>query len=212
MLGAIDRHRDPGAVEALAGNVFRAMSQWRAIAEHALERLSPEQRERVNALMLAQGWPLARATTSPAGVPSVPGERLRIFVEGREESARPDRTAERPARDREADGGARADQIGWVYELEPDHVYGLRRGAVVTGSGAHEQLELDPIDVRVLRACDPRHERSAKHIADLAGVAPNVALLSLRRLRGQGLVEVGGAPPARWLRRREGDVALEARP
>jgi hypothetical protein len=58
VLGAVDRCRDPGAVVALAGQVSRSIWQLREVADRALARLTPEQRDRVTALMRAQGWPV----------------------------------------------------------------------------------------------------------------------------------------------------------
>jgi hypothetical protein len=56
------------------------------------------------------------------------------------------------------------------------------------------------LDARVLRATDQFRERSPAEIGQLAGCAPDVALSSLRRLRGRMLVEDDGERPQRWLR------------
>jgi len=68
---------------------------------------------------------------------------------------------------------------------------------------------LSALDARVLRACDPRYQRSPEKVGELAGCAANVALSTLRRLRGAYLVEDDGCRPQRWLRTYRGDVALE---
>ena len=76
------------------------------------------------------------------------------------------------------------------------------------GSG----LVLSALDARVLRATDPRYERSPEKISGLAGCAADVVLSALRRLRVRGFVEDDGERPQRWLRTRRGDVALEHAP
>jgi hypothetical protein len=68
---------------------------------------------------------------------------------------------------------------------------------------------LSALDARVLRATDARYERSPERIGELAGCAADVALSTLRRLRGRYLVEDDGECPQRWLRTHGGDVALE---
>lgn len=73
-------------------------------------------------------------------------------------------------------------------------------------------LALSALDARVLRATDPRSERSPEKIGELAGCAAGVALSALRRLRGAYLVEDDGCRPQRWLRTHRGDVALEHQP
>jgi hypothetical protein len=73
-------------------------------------------------------------------------------------------------------------------------------------------LTLSALDVRVLRATDPRYRRSPEKIGELAGCAADVALSTLRRLRGACLVEDDGERPRRWLRTHRGDVALEHQP
>jgi hypothetical protein len=73
-------------------------------------------------------------------------------------------------------------------------------------------LTLGALDARVLRATDPRYERSPERIGELAGCAADVALSALRRLRGAYLVEDDGERPRRWLRTDRGDVALEHQP
>ena len=73
-------------------------------------------------------------------------------------------------------------------------------------------LTLSALDARVLRATDPRYERSPEKIGELAGCAADVALSALRRLRGAYLVEDDGERPQRWLRAHRGDVALEHQP
>jgi len=78
----------------------------------------------------------------------------------------------------------------------------------VSGRG----LELSGLDARVLRASDPRYERSPERIGELAGCAADVALSTLRRLRVRSLVEDDGERPQRWLRTHRGDVALEHAP
>jgi len=72
--------------------------------------------------------------------------------------------------------------------------------------------EVSALDARVLRATDARYERSPERIGELAGCAADVALSTLRRLRGGYLVEDDGERPQRWLRTYAGDVALEHRP
>jgi hypothetical protein len=69
--------------------------------------------------------------------------------------------------------------------------------------------ELSALDARVLRATDPRYERSPERVGELAGCAVDVALSTLRRLLGADLVEDDGERPQRWLRTHRGDVALE---
>jgi hypothetical protein len=64
VLGAIDRCRDPGAVEALAGQVGRTIWQLQMVADRALGRMSQQERDRVTALLRAQGWPVDRRTTA----------------------------------------------------------------------------------------------------------------------------------------------------
>ncbi len=71
---------------------------------------------------------------------------------------------------------------------------------------------LSGLDARVLRAADPRYERSAEKIGELAGCAADVALSTLRRLRCADLVEDDGERPQRWLRTHRGDVVLEHQP
>jgi hypothetical protein len=71
---------------------------------------------------------------------------------------------------------------------------------------------LSGLDARVLRATDARYERSPEKIAVLAGCAADVALSTLRRLRGADLVEDDGERPHRWLRTHRGDVVLEHQP
>jgi hypothetical protein len=71
---------------------------------------------------------------------------------------------------------------------------------------------LSALDARVLRSTDARYERSPERIGDLAGCAADVALSTLRRLRGACLVEDDGERPQRWLRIHRGDVALEHAP
>jgi hypothetical protein len=73
-------------------------------------------------------------------------------------------------------------------------------------------LALSGLDARVLRASDPRYERSPERIGELAGCAADVALSTLRRLRVRSLVEDDGERPQRWLRTHRGDVALEHAP
>ena len=73
-------------------------------------------------------------------------------------------------------------------------------------------LALSGLDARVLRASDPRYERSPERIGELAGCAADVALSTLRRLRVRSLVEDDGERPQRWLRTHRGDVALEQVP
>jgi hypothetical protein len=70
-------------------------------------------------------------------------------------------------------------------------------------------LTLSALDARVLRATDPRYERSPEKVGELAGCAADVALSTLRRLRDGYLVEDDGCRPQRWLRTYHGDVALE---
>jgi hypothetical protein len=71
---------------------------------------------------------------------------------------------------------------------------------------------LSALDARVLRATDPRYERSPERVGELAGCAADVALSTLRRLRGACLVEDDGCRSQRWLRTHRGDVALERQP
>jgi hypothetical protein len=73
-------------------------------------------------------------------------------------------------------------------------------------------LTLSALDARVLRATDARCERSPEKIGELAGCAADVALSTLRRLRGAYLVEHDGGHPQRWLRTYHGDIALEHQP
>ncbi len=73
-------------------------------------------------------------------------------------------------------------------------------------------LELSALDARVLRATDPRYERSPERVGELARCAADVALSTLRRLRVACLVEDDGERPQRWLRTDRGDVALEHAP
>ena len=73
-------------------------------------------------------------------------------------------------------------------------------------------LVLSPLDARMLRATDPRRERTAESVARLVGCSEDVAASCLRRLRGRMLVEVDGCRPSGWLRTRNGDVALEHQP
>ncbi len=73
-------------------------------------------------------------------------------------------------------------------------------------------LALSGLDARVLRASNPRYERSPERIGELAGCAADVALSTLRRLRVRSLVEDDGERPQRWLRTHRGDVALEHAP
>ena len=72
--------------------------------------------------------------------------------------------------------------------------------------------ELSALDARVLRATDPRYERSPERVGELAGCAADVALSTLRRLRGACVVEDDGERPQRWLRTHRGDFALEHAP
>jgi hypothetical protein len=72
--------------------------------------------------------------------------------------------------------------------------------------------ELGALDARVLRATDPRYQRSPERVGELAGCAADVALSTLRRLRVACLVEDDGERPRRWLRTHRGDVALEHAP
>lgn len=74
------------------------------------------------------------------------------------------------------------------------------------------QVMLSPVDARVLRATDPFRERTVERVSRLAGCSEGVTRSSLRRLRGRMLVEVDGSCPSRWLRTRDGDVALEHQP
>ena len=71
---------------------------------------------------------------------------------------------------------------------------------------------LSVLDARVLRATDPRYERSPEKVGELAGCAVDVVLSTLRRLRDACLVEDDGERPRRWLRTHRGDVALEHAP
>ena len=71
---------------------------------------------------------------------------------------------------------------------------------------------LSALDARVLRATDARSERPPEKVGELAGCAAEVALSTLRRLRGRELVEDDGQRPQRWLRTHRGDVALEHAP
>lgn len=73
-------------------------------------------------------------------------------------------------------------------------------------------LTLGELDARVLRATDPRRERTADSVARLVGCSEDVAASCLRRLRARMLVEVDGRRPSGWLRTYEGDVALEHQP
>ena len=73
-------------------------------------------------------------------------------------------------------------------------------------------LTLSPLDVRVLRATDPLQVRQVERVARMADCSEDVARSSLRRLRGRMLVEPDGSRPSRWLRTRDGDVALEHQP
>lgn len=73
-------------------------------------------------------------------------------------------------------------------------------------------LSLNALDARILRATDPRYERSPEKIGELAGCAADVALSALRRLRVRDLVEDDGERPQRWLRTHRGDIALEHQP
>ena len=73
-------------------------------------------------------------------------------------------------------------------------------------------LVLSALEARVLRATDPLRERTVGRVAQLAGCSEDVAHGCLRRLRGRMLVEVDGSRPTKWLRTREGDVALEHQP
>jgi hypothetical protein len=77
---------------------------------------------------------------------------------------------------------------------------------------AYLQQTLSPLDARVLRATDPMRERTVERVGRLAGCAEDVARSSLGRLRGRMLVEPDGCRPSRWLRTRDGDVALEHQP
>jgi hypothetical protein len=73
----------------------------------------------------------------------------------------------------------------------------------------HATRTLSDLDGRVLRATPP-HGRSASLIADRAGCLPDVALSTLRRLRGRGLVDGDGyRPPREWIRTHRGDAVLE---
>jgi hypothetical protein len=71
---------------------------------------------------------------------------------------------------------------------------------------------LSELDARVLRATNPRYERSPEKIGERAGCAADVALSTLRRLRVRELVEDDGERPRRWLRTHRGDLALEHTP
>jgi hypothetical protein len=71
---------------------------------------------------------------------------------------------------------------------------------------------LSQLDARVLRATDPRYERSPEKVGELAGCAADVALSTLRRLHGAYLVENDGERPQRWLRTYRADVVLEHQP
>jgi hypothetical protein len=73
-------------------------------------------------------------------------------------------------------------------------------------------LTLSRLDVRVLRATDAFDVRTVERVARLADCSEDVARSSLRRMRGQMLVEPDGSRPSRWLRTRDGDVALEHQP
>jgi hypothetical protein len=77
---------------------------------------------------------------------------------------------------------------------------------------AYLRRELSAVDARVLGVTDARYERSPERIGELAGCAADVALSVLRRLRDGGLVGHDGERPQRWLRTRDGDVALEHQP
>ena len=72
--------------------------------------------------------------------------------------------------------------------------------------------ELGAPDARVLRATDPRYQRSPERVGERAGCAADVALSTLRRLRVACLAEDDGERPRRWLRTHRGDVALEHAP
>lgn len=74
------------------------------------------------------------------------------------------------------------------------------------------RLELSPLDARVLRATDPRWERTAGRIAEQVGCREDVAVSCLRRLRGRMLVEDDGGRPTGWLRTLDGDLVLEHQP
>jgi hypothetical protein len=71
---------------------------------------------------------------------------------------------------------------------------------------------LSALDARVLRATDPRYQRSPERVGALAGCSADVALSTLRRLRVRELGEDDGERPQRWLRTHRGDVALEHAP
>jgi hypothetical protein len=73
-------------------------------------------------------------------------------------------------------------------------------------------MPITDLDARILAATDRIHERTPARIAELAGCKPDVTQSALRRLRGQMLVEVDGSRPAKWLRTRHGDAALEVQP
>ena len=74
------------------------------------------------------------------------------------------------------------------------------------------RLSLSALDARVLRATDPRYERSPEKIGELSGCVADKALSVLRRLRVRDLVEDDGERPQRWLRTQRGDVALKHQP
>ncbi len=68
---------------------------------------------------------------------------------------------------------------------------------------------LSPLDRRVLMATDPGWHRHPEQIAEDAGVATDVALSTLRRLRSRYLVESNNRRrPATWIRTPRGDAAL----
>jgi hypothetical protein len=71
---------------------------------------------------------------------------------------------------------------------------------------------LSALDARVLRATDSRFERSPEKVGELVDCAADVALSTLRRLRGACLVEDDGCRPQRWLRTYHGAIALAHQP
>ena len=74
-------------------------------------------------------------------------------------------------------------------------------------------MPLSGLGARVLHATDPLFRRLPARIAQLAGVDESVAVSVLRRLRAGYLVDADARRrPARWLRTRHGDTALEAQP
>lgn len=96
--------------------------------------------------------------------------------------------------------------------MAPASEPGGRSPGARTEQGSEAPGARTSLDVRVLRATDPSYIRSVERVAALAGCSQELALSALRRLRGRMLVEVDGSRPARWLRTRDGDVALEHEP